>query len=96
MAYDRLVFRVHATRRMFRRRIIEQDIRHVLETGEVIEDYPDDTPYPSRLILGFCNARPIHVVAADNHEDQQTIIITVYEPDPAKWDPTFRKRREPS
>jgi len=65
----------------------------VLATGEVIEDYPDDTPYPSRLMLGWCNFRPLHVVTANNKEAQETIILTVYEPDPNKWEPGFRKRK---
>jgi hypothetical protein len=41
-----LVFRLHALQRMFQRRISAQDVRRVLETGELIEDYPHDTPYP--------------------------------------------------
>jgi len=40
----RLVFRVHALRRMFQRRISEADVREVLATGETIEAYPADTP----------------------------------------------------
>jgi len=92
MAYDQLIFRLHAIRRIFERNIDEQDIRYVLETGEVIAVYSDDLPYPSYLVLGYCGARPVHVVAADNHEGRQTIIITVYEPNPAQWDPTFRRR----
>jgi len=46
----------------------------------VIEEYPDDTPYPSRLILGWNGTKPLHVVIADNNEDKETIIITAYEP----------------
>jgi hypothetical protein len=93
MMADRFSFRVHAIRRMFQRQVSPPDIRHVLATGEIIEDYPDDTPYPSRLVLGWCGSRPLHVVAADNKEDQETIIITVYEPDPDKWEPGFKKRK---
>ena len=47
-----LVFRIHAIQRMFERSVTRADVREVLATGEVIEQYPDDTPYPSRLILG--------------------------------------------
>jgi hypothetical protein len=93
MPYERLVFRLHALRRMFERRISPADVRHVLSTGEAIESYPDDSPYPSRLVLGFHGGRPIHVVAADNPVDEETIIITAYEPDPAQWDSTFQRRR---
>ena len=61
----RLVFRVHAIQRMFQREISVAHVRQVLSTGEVIESYPDDTPYPSRLVLGWCEGRPLHVVVAD-------------------------------
>lgn len=90
---DPIIFRVHALRRMFQRRINSNDVRHVLATGEVIEDYPDDMPYPSQLILGWVGARAIHVVAADNHGESETIIITAYEPDPNEWEPGFRRRK---
>jgi len=93
MEAKRLVFRVHAVQRMFHRGINQDDVRHVLITGEVIEEYPEDTPYPSRLILGWCGSRPLHVVIADNMETQETIIITVYEPEPGQWEPGFRQRR---
>lgn len=93
MSYDRLVFRVHAVQRMAEREITIDDVRDVVQNGEVIRDYPDDTPYPSRLILGWCGTRPLHVVAADNDDDKQTIIITVYEPDPDLWEPDFRSKK---
>ncbi len=78
MSRDKLVFRVHAVRRMVQRQISVDDVRHVLATGEVIENYPDDTPYPSRLILGWLGVRPVHVVAADDDDQTgETIVITV-------------------
>ena len=89
----RIIFRVHAVQRMFERKIDEEDVRHVIRTGETIEDYPADQPYPSRLILGRRNRRPLHVVAAYNNDDDQIIIITVYEPDPAQWTADFRRRK---
>ncbi len=46
----RLVFRVHAVERMFGRGISEEDVRHALANGEEIESYPEDAPYPSRLV----------------------------------------------
>jgi hypothetical protein len=78
---------------MFERHIDEHDVRAVLSSGEVIEDYPADTPYPSRLLLGWRGARPIHVVAADNTADDETIVITVYEPDLLHWESDFRGRK---
>jgi hypothetical protein len=78
---------------MAQRGISEEDIAQVLANGETIEDYPNDTPYPSRLILGWRGLRPIHVVAATNTLDNKTIVITVYEPDPKKWAPDFKRRK---
>ena len=94
MALSKLVFRAHAVRRMYERQISDADVRHVLESGETIENYPDDRPYPSRLILGWHGSRPIHVALADNLEENETIVITAYEPDPDKWTPDFKKRRK--
>ena len=84
MTSDRLVFRVHAIQRMYQRSISEAEVRQVIATGEIVENYPVDTPYPSRLVLGWHGARPLHVVVADNIEDQEKIVVTVYEPDPGE------------
>jgi hypothetical protein len=91
----KLVFRVHALRRMFVRSITAAEVRAVIEQGEAIERYQADTPYPSRLLLGFVGGRALHVVAADNADDDETIVVTVYEPDPALWQPGLRRRRRP-
>lgn len=87
------MFRVHAIKRMFQRQISEEDVKHVLATGEVIERYPNDIPYPSKLLLGQRGSRPLHVVAADNAEGDETIVVTVYEPDPQEWDAGFTRRK---
>ena len=94
MVYSRLVFRVHAIQRMYQRGVSEAEVRHVISTGEMIEEYPDDTPYPSRLVLGWYGSRPLHVVVADNVDDQENVVITVYEPDPGEWEPDWRRRRK--
>lgn len=93
MPYARLVFRLHAIRRVFERAISDDAVKQVLNTGDVIEEYPDDRPYASYLMLDFIEGRPIHVVAADNDDDRETIVITVYEPDADKWEDDYRRRR---
>lgn len=93
MTFDRLVFRIHAIRRMFQRQISEEDVRQVLATGEMIEEYSDEIPYPGRLVLGWRGSRPIHVVAADNTDAHETIVVTVYQPDPDQWEPGFKRRK---
>jgi hypothetical protein len=72
----RLVFRVHAIQRMFQRTISEDEVRQVVDAGETIETYLDDKPFPSRLMLGWKGARPIHVVIADNSAAHESIIFS--------------------
>jgi Domain of unknown function (DUF4258) len=91
MANEPLIFRVHAIQRMAQRGINVEDVRQVLDTGEVIENYPDDFPYPSVLVLGWVRGQPLHIVAATGPSEK--IVITVYEPDPARWEPDFRRRK---
>jgi|GEM_PF-4859543 len=38
--------------------------------------------------------RFIHVVVANNIDDKEKIIITVYEPDPLKWDTGITRKRK--
>ena len=78
---------------MFERAVSTDEVRAVLATGETIADYPDDTPYPSRLVLGWRGGRPLHVVAAYNATDAETIVVTVYEPVTADWEPDFRRKK---
>ena len=89
----KLTFRIHAIQRMFERHISPEDVRFVVESGETIQEYPDDTPYPSRLMLGWKIKRPIHVVVADNEANNEKIIVTVYEPDTAQWTDDFKRRK---
>ena len=89
----KITFRAHAVRRMFERVVSTDEVRAVLATGETIADYPVDTPYPSRLVLGWRGGRPLHVVAAYNATDDETIVVTVYEPVTADWEPDFRRKK---
>jgi hypothetical protein len=61
--------------------------------GAIIEDYPDDVPYPCCLISGTVNDRPLHVVMAYNNVDSEAIVITAYEPDPDTWSENNTRRR---
>lgn len=87
-----LQFSQHALSKLVERRIVPSEVRHVLEANDVIEDYPDDTPYPSALYVGFAGQRAIHVVAARVPRSDKLIVITLYEPAVDRWDATFRRR----
>ncbi len=95
-AENRVLYTYHARREMRTEEfgpVCEYEVFEEIQNGEIIEEYPDDRPYPSLLIFGRTLAgRAIHVVCACNNEEEQTIVITVYEPDPVRWI-DFRRRR---
>jgi hypothetical protein len=87
-----IIYRIHAIQRMFERSVSAEDMRFVLQRGKAIETY-EDAHYPGRLLLGGRGRRPLHVVVADNVEDDQAIVVTAYEPDGRYWEPGFQRRR---
>jgi hypothetical protein len=91
---SRIIYRIHAIQRMFERRVSDENVRQVLQSGEMIEDYSDDMPHPGGLISGRRGNRPLHVVMAENTKDDELVVITVYEPAPAQWKSGFRGRKE--
>jgi len=92
VVFNRLVFRVHAIQRVSTHYNGDRSATCYCD-GRNGGRYPDDKPYPSRLVLGWNGRRPIHVVVADNLDDQENIVITVYEPDPEEWEPDFKRRK---
>jgi len=88
-------FSGHVIRRMFERSIGQADVLEVVSSGETISEYPDDTPYPSRLLLGSPQGEALHVVAAFDQETGTVHIITAYRPNPSLWSDDCRTRRSP-
>ena len=88
-----IVFRVHATKRMFSRRIDNDDVKNLLQNGAVIENYQDDFPFPSVLLNGFSkDHRPLHAVIGIDSKSFRLYVITIYRPDPERWRENFTKR----
>ena len=93
MEFLSIEFRLHAVQRMFERGITVLNVKEVIKTGGVIENYPEDKPFQSYLLLGFFKGKPLHVVIAIENETKKAIIITVYEPDPKLWQAGFERRK---
>lgn len=93
MEFEYLEFRLHTVQRMFERGVSTDDVRQVIQTGKVIEDYPEDKPLPSCLILGYVGRKPLRVVLAVDRGEDRAIVITIYEPDPNLWEAGFERRK---
>lgn len=78
-------FSKHAVDQTILRNISVQEIRDVINNGEIIEDYPDDKYGPSCLIFGVTQiGRPIHIQCS--YPSRPIVkLVTVYEPNPDRW-----------
>ena len=75
--------------------IAEQEVYEAVSNSHVIEEYPHDKPYESRLLMGMTGAsRPLHVLCAYVPEDKTTIVITAYEPEPNRWIEFKRRKKQ--
>ncbi|MCD6297132.1 MAG: DUF4258 domain-containing protein [Deltaproteobacteria bacterium] len=76
----------HADEEAFDDALTYEEIYSSVIQGEIIEDYPNDKPYPSCLIMGKnFSGEPIHSVWAYNSRNEWAVLITVYRPDPERW-----------
>ena len=90
---DKVLMTQHSSERCRQRGIKIKDIRYAIMTGEIIEQYPDDYPFPSCLIFRYSvDNRIIQVVMSDEGTGSRT--ITAYFPDPEKWESDYRTRKE--
>jgi Domain of unknown function (DUF4258) len=94
MVCKETLFSDHAITQMFRRDISVDNVKFVIESGEVITAYPYDKPYPSYLILGYISDRPIHLVVGKDDDLGRCIIVTAYEPDETIWNAGFKSKKE--
>ena len=84
---------LHAAKRLEQRNILLGDVLACIQNGEIIEQYPDDYPYPSCLILGLSlKDEYLHIVVGSDFETLW--IITAYYPDVDKWESDFKTRKE--
>lgn len=78
--------------RLIKRNILRNDVKQVLLTGKIIEEYPTDYPYPSCLILGIISSSvSLYVVCGIG--EGRLWIITAYRPDESMWDASYTKRK---
>lgn len=90
---DNIIITQHTLTRCTQRNINVDEIIQAIQNGKIIEQYPDDYPNPSCLILGITlNERILHVVCGTDNENLW--IITVYVPNIINWEDDFKTRRK--
>ncbi len=82
----------HCLERMQERDISIADVKSCLQTGEIIENYPDDFPHPSCLIFGHTKENKIlHIVVGT--DDNSLFFITAYFPNTDKFEKDLKTRK---
>jgi hypothetical protein len=88
-----LQWTLHIHEKMESRGITREEVEHSLLSAElVIEQYPDDRPHASCLVMGIApNGEKLHVVCAPN--ENELWLITCYYPDLIRWESDFVSRK---
>ena len=92
---SKIEWRKHVLQRLAERGMAQEDVLNVLLSGEKIQEYSDDKPFPSALFLGYIGGKPLHVVAACDQASEKAFIITAYEPSLEIFESDYRTRRRP-
>lgn len=89
----RIQWIAHVMQRLIKRNITRKSVKEALINGTIIEQYPNDYPYPSCLVSGITtNSEVLHVVCGIG--ENRLWIITAYRPDSSIWTDSFPKRKE--
>ena len=91
----RVLWHLHSLERMLERGISRTEVLQAVSDGEVVEEYPEDRPFPSYLFMNV-DQQPLHVVAATDPSAQVCHIITVYRPDTEHFGDDLKTRRRES
>ena len=90
---SKIIWTQHCLERMQERDISRADVKKGIQTGEVIENYPDDYPNPSCLVFGYTvNGRILHIVVGCDMIN--IYIITAYYPDTSKFENDLKTRKK--
>jgi len=87
------IYKKHALERMLSRNINFEEVENSLFIGEIIKEYPEDKPFQSYLVLAIVKGKILHVVVSQDNENN-CIIISVYEPDIDIWNTDFKTKKK--
>lgn len=89
---NKIIWTSHALVRLIQREISRENVKEALIKGKIIEQYPQDYPHPSCLILALDIAgAALHVVCGAT--ETNLWIITAYRPNLKDWEDDFMTRR---
>ena len=94
LADNQIMWRKHALTKMAERGILRHEVLDVLNKKDIVRIYQDDKPFPSVLLLGFSDERPLHVVMSFDEKTSTVFIITAYQPDLFIFESDFKTKKK--
>ncbi len=94
--HGRVFWTYHVNMRLRQREIDRLMVRDSVDTYEVIERYTQSEAsryLPSCLVRAECHTEPIHILFALDRDGNNVRVITVYRPDPQRWEDNYRRRK---
>jgi hypothetical protein len=88
----RIRWSVHALARILERGISRTRVVRAIQSGEVIQSYADDLPFPSVLVADV-DDDPLHVVIGYDEASEEAHFITAYRPDLEHFEEDYKTRR---
>jgi len=92
VAQDRYFITTHAKQRMGQRKVSDQDVKHVIAAGHLIEQFPRARRCPKGLFMAHVRGEPLYVSCA--FDGTFAHIITVHWYDPSIWIDPWTRRKE--
>lgn len=86
----------HVNIRLAGRFIPREVILSSVDTYELVEAYPKDKYLPSYLLFARHRSEVFHVLFAVDVDGRNVRVVTSYHPDPQKWHPDLKTRRQKS
>jgi hypothetical protein len=76
--------------------ILVLDVLSGVDSGLVVEDYPQFAKGPSVLVLQTDSlGRPVHVLwGIPRGRAEPAVVVTAYRPDPTRWTDDLMKRKQ--
>jgi hypothetical protein len=89
---NRYLITQHAQQRMGLRKITHANIKYVVTTGDIVEEYPGNEPDPKALFMAQVEGEPLYVSCA--FDGNCVYIVTVHRYDPERWLDPWTRRKE--
>lgn len=92
VSQNRYFITTHAKERMGLREVVDEDVKEVITTGDVVEVHADAHPFPKALFMAHVGGEPLYVSCAFDGKYAHIITVRLY--DPKRWiDPWTRRKQ---